>query len=220
MKDTLTKDELDDFFETLKMLIMDLEICISNIEKIVLAHKTKPEKIHTVNHFLGHYVYLAYAYSALNIYKMYKGNEKRSFKKLFNKLENFNYSIDLKQILESNRIDENADSLFTNRTEIKNEITDSTAIISQVETIVEIINNRRSSFYAHHDPDKKFPPEKLKDLKAISMVSQKVFDRLHGKFYNSTFFFNNYHWTVEPVLAASEFHYDYYKKLEDDLDKE
>jgi len=220
MKEKITKDELDHFIETLKRLILDLEISISNIEAIIVESKSNPEKIYLINDFLGHYVYLAYTYSALNVYKIFKDEEKRSFKKLFNKLENFQYSEDLKKVLEDNKTDDDNKDLFTNKDQIKIELVKLKEAILNVQTIVDIISNRRNTFYAHYDPNKKFPPESLDDLKTIKETAKQVFDKLYGRFYGKNFFFSNHIWTINPVLESSKFCYDYNKDLEDNLDNE
>ena len=220
MHDIITKSELDDFFEVLKRLIQDLEICISNIQTIIFEDNNNYAGIHTINNFLGHYVYLAYAYSSLSIYKMFKSEEKRSFIKMFNKLEHFKYSQDLKEVLENNKSKEDSKRLFKSKIEVINEIKDLKDLIIKEDEIIALISNRRLTFYAHYDPDKKHPPEKLNDLKKISEVSKQVYDRLYGRFYNSSFLFSNYYWTIRPVIDASNFVYDYYKRLEKELDEE
>jgi len=219
MRDTITKKELDHFLEVLKRLIMDIEICSSNLESIIKAIEENSLKISNIEKFLSHYVYLSYSYCTISIYKMFKPEEKRSFQKLFNKLSEFRYDSELSELLQKNNLAENCNDLFVSKLDVQISIKELGNFISTAQILIDKILARRNTFHAHYDPAKTDAPESLADLLMIKEIAKKVYDKLSGGFYDKTFLFTNYYWSVDSVINDSIDLYDIYKKMEDDLER-
>ena len=101
-----TKVELDDWLDFIKDTVLELEICISNLEKIVDAQKDNNERIDTIIGFLGHYANLCFGFCSTELVKLFvlnKKTEKRSFHELFNRLKSYAYDDHLKNLLKENK---------------------------------------------------------------------------------------------------------------------
>lgn len=227
MKNIFTKDELNSFMQYFRMMIRDLIICTSNIDEIIEQNNENREKIAPINYFLGHYVAQSYSFATLTLSKLFVRDEKRSLKKLMNKLETSDFDEDLKEILSKNRqlfengSDGEYDYLFKNKADIKNAIAISRGEIEKAEFLVEKIKARRDSYYAHFDPDKKdkIEVESLAEIKQLCEVSESIYNRFDAGFNNSTFMFTNL-WGMEVLFTMINGHHDYHTKMIDDLEKE
>ena len=218
MRDTISKEELDHFLETLRRLILDIEVCTNNIESIINAIKENSLKISNIERFLIHYVYLAYSYCSVSIYKMFKSDEKRSFQKLFNKLRDFQYDEELKSLLHKNKISEKCEKLLTSKNDVKEVIMELERFINDEQKVINKALSRRNTFYAHYDPAKTDVPESLSDLLQIKEIAKRVYDNLSGGFYDRTFLFTSHYWSVKSVISSNIALDDIYKKMEEDLD--
>ncbi len=227
MKNIFTKKELESFLSYFKNMILDLIVCSTNIDQIIQQNNENREKIASVNLFLGHYVALSYSYAGLTLSKLFIQEEKRSLKKLMNKLENSDFDEELKELLINNRkLFENGnereyDYLFKNKTDIKNAIEISRNEIESAEKTIEKIKARRDSYYAHFDPDKKdkIEVESLSEIKQLCEVAEGIYNRFNAGFNNSTFIFTNY-WDMETLFTIITDYYDYHTKLLEDLENE
>ena len=198
MRDTLTKKEVDCFFEFFRTTIQDLISCTENIQKIVDEEGQNYSKIIYIRSFLNHYIDLSYSHSVIPISKLFIEDEKRSFKKFLNKLEHFQYDIELKNILKENQEKfENGsigeyDYLLKNKTEIKAEISSIRKGITKIEEIISRIKIRRDSYYAHFDPSKQnnIEIETLSDLKICLELAENIYNRFFGGLLNTAFIFN------------------------------
>lgn len=198
MRDTLTKQEVEDFLRSFRILIQELMNCTFNVEKIVEENEKNYQQISFIRPFLNHYVNLCYSQSVITISKLFAENEKTSFKKLINKFENFTYDDELKAVLNENKekfekghVGE-YDYLFKNKQEIKDEISRILIEILKIEAILNKIKSRRDSYYAHFDPSKQneIEVETLSDLKVCLELAQEIFNKFFGSLMNTTFIFN------------------------------
>ncbi|THV60587.1 hypothetical protein [Chryseobacterium candidae] len=225
MRDCITKNEMDSFFESFRNMILDLVICTTNVETIIEQNKDNPEKIKFLNPFLGHYVSLCYSYSVLTLSKLFIQEEKRSFKKFLNKLENNDYDKELKDLLKKNTetfesgSNGEYDYLFKNKADIKKEIIVARKEISDAEKLIEKIKARRDSYYAHLDPDKKdkIEVESLSEINELLALAQRIYERFFGGFNNSTFLFVNL-WHMDTMFTIINEHYDNYTRMLKELE--
>ncbi|WP_231424964.1 hypothetical protein [Pedobacter sp. Leaf250] len=213
-RDILTLDEIYSFIEYLKTFIYDLEICSDNIEQVINAQSEGVNLI-PIQHFIGHYIFLSYSHIAITAYKIFHSGEKRSFFKLFNKIDNFSYEDSLKRHLEQNgNKDEN---LIKNRSEFK-EIT--AILIQKINTKDALINKiklRRSTFYAHSDPKNSVKPETLEEIKELKEFSKNIFNLLYGKFKDTHFSFNFNIASIRNVIEDRKLVDGYYGDLEKEM---
>ena len=222
MREILTLKEVNEFLESFKNNIFDLIICTDNIEQIIQQQKKDFRKTNIINPFLGHYVSLCYSYCVITLSKLFIDKEKRSLIKFLNKLENFDYDKELKQLLINNTEKFNSgikgeyDYLLKNKIEIKTKIEDVKKIIKESETIVNKIKLRRDSFYAHFDPEKikNIEVESLSEIQELTAIAQKIYDIFFGSIKNSTFLFVNF-WSIDKVL---EFNIEYYDRITKEIE--
>lgn len=219
MKETFSKQYLIEYMEFLKKMILDLEICTSNVQEIIFASKKNGHKITNIENFIGHYAYLSYSYCAICIYKLFHDEEKRGFKKLFNKLRNFKYDKELSDLLNENKLKHENEFLFASKKQILENIENIESEIECKKDLILKIINRRNTFYAHIDPNKKFPAETLKEIIELKELAKNIFIKLYAGFFDSYYMLNNTYWSINPVLDTSFFMYDHYKNLEDLLDE-
>lgn len=218
MQEIISKQYLVEYLEFLKKITLDLEICTSNVRGIVNASRENCEKIKTIENFIGHYAYLTYSYSSMCICKLFVVKEKRSFIKLFNKLEKFEYDVELIELLKSNAQNEDNQHLFNSKEQVIKNINKLKSIINDKSEIILKVKDRRDTFYAHYDPDKKLPAETLKDLIEMKELAETVFQALYGGFLGTHFIMKNTYWTVNPIFDSAYFMYNYYKDMENSLE--
>ena len=222
MREILTLKEINEFLESFKNNIFDLIICTDNIEQIIQQQKKDFRKTNIINPFLGHYVSLCYSYCVITLSKLFIDKEKRSLIKFLNKLENFDYDKELKQLLINNTEKFNSgikgeyDYLLKNKIEIKTKIEEVKKIIKESETIVNKIKLRRDSFYAHFDPEKikNIEVESLSEIQELTAIAQKIYDIFFGGIKNSTVLFVNF-WSIDKVL---EFNIEYYDRITKEIE--
>lgn len=216
MKDTLDLKTVENYFENIKFFILDLMICVDNIETIIKA-RDENVNLYPTHEFIGHYVYLSYSHVAINIYKIYKISEKRSLYKLFNKFKCHRYSEDLKNLLVENSFSDDK-NLIKSKDELKIIIADIEKEINEQNIIITKIIRRRETFYAHTDPNVNIEAESLSDLKLILELSKKVYNNLYGKLFSRYFMFYNSEAIISPIINDRKFVDDYWVKQEGNLD--
>lgn len=215
MKETLDLKTVKNYFEHLRLFISDLMICIDNIETVINAQSNKIN-LYPIQEFVGHYVYLSYSHASINIYKIYKQGEKRSFQKLFNKFKNFRYSDDLKNLLSENASQDD-ENLIKNKSDMLEAIEELEIQIAKNDDLITKINTRRETFYAHTDPDISIQSETLAELKEINELSKSVYNNLYGKLFSSYFMFYNHASLISPVIEDRKFVDEFWRKEEDKL---
>lgn len=213
-KEILTLEEVNSFIEYLKTFIYDIEVCSNNIEQIINAQNEGVNLI-PIQHFIGHYIFLSYSNCAINAYKIYQKDEKRSFFKLFNKIDNFSYDITLKNYLKNN--EEKGEDLIKNRKEFKNLTAELSKKINEKTDLVDKIKQRRLTFYAHSDPAGKAKVETLADIKELKDFSKGIFNVFYGKFKDISFLFNNNIVSINSVIEDRKFVALYYENLEKEI---
>jgi len=213
-RDILTIEEVNSFIEYLRIFIYDLEICSDNIQQIVNA-QNEGINLTPIQHFLGHYVFLSYSHIAITAYKIFHSKEKRSFYKLFNKIQDFSYDNALKRHLEQNG--DKDEDLIKNKTEFKETTTILIQKLNEKTTLINKIIQRRLTFYAHSDPSKNATPETLEDIIELKEFSKDIFNTLYGKFNDTHFVFEFNVASISNVIDDRKSVDDYYRNLEGEI---
>ncbi|WP_318345965.1 hypothetical protein [Flagellimonas baculiformis] len=216
MKETLDLETVEDYFENLKLCILELQFCIENIERLIEC-KSEGLNIKPISNFLSHYVLLSYSHIAINIYKIYKPQEKRSFQKLFNKFKNFRYSESFRNLLTDNSTKDDP-NLIKNKTDLLNVISEVENNIIKYEKILNLIITRRQKFYAHIDPNAGMETERLSDLKEIRDLTLKIYNELYGKLFGRYYMFNGIYTLIDEILEDRKFVDEYWKSEERKLE--
>ena len=199
MKETLDLETVKNYRNFLRDFIDALEICIGNIEKIKIAQIEKVN-LRPINQFLRHYVNLCYSNCSINIYKIYKSHEKRSFNKLFNKFKEFNFAPDLSRVFVTNKQQAEIPNLYKSKTELLKSISEFEKEITLHHKLLDKIKTRREKYYAHSDPDKQIEPETLAELTEIKELSKKIYNNLFGNLFYEYYVFSGNIESIQPVI--------------------
>jgi hypothetical protein len=216
MKETLDLETVEDYFENLKLFILELQFCIENIERLAEC-KLEGLNIKPISNFLIHYVSLSYSQITINIYKIYKPEEKRSFQKLFNKFKNFRYSESLRNLMIDNSTKDDQ-NLIKNKADLLNAVSEIENRIIKYDKILYLIITRRQTFYAHTDPNAGMETERLSDLKEIRDLTIKIYNELYGKFFGRYYMFNGTSTLIDEILDDRKFVDEYWKAEEKKLE--
>lgn len=211
-REILHLDEIQDFIKYLKNFIIDIEICSDNITQIIEAQKEI--NINPIQDFLGHYVYLAFSQCAINCYKLFQKKEKRSFYSLCNKIHEFEYSSELREHLTKN--EDKDDGLVKNRREFRQLADEMLDKIGEEADLINKINDRRLTFYAHSDPTKRVESETLAEIKALGEFAKKLFNMIYNRFLGVEFLFNINLASISQVLIDRKMVDDYWKSREEE----
>ena len=198
--DELTRKELNQFLEVQRNHIIDLQICISNIKFIIAKNQLESVTVSLMEGFIGHYISLAYSYCAITIFKLFAEKEKRSFLKLFNKLENFKLSTELLVRFEKNETEGASETITFTKEDIIKMVSELRLMIEEIKPKIDLIFDRRNTFYAHGDSDKKIKPEKLLDIDEINITAQVLFNKINVMFKHSTVLFENSGWSIDVIF--------------------
>ena len=219
MKELLELKTVNDKLGNLKIFIYDLEICIMNIHKIISA-RNEGVALKPIDGFIGHYIFLASSICAINCYKIFEQNEKSSFIKLFNQIQNFRYDAAFRELFSDNQNKEGEIRLIKNKEELISLCEKLKDLIESNSVLIQKISNRRSKFYAHSDPDSEnYEIEKLSDLENLRDLAKSIYWQLDGNLHGRHFIFEINMASIQPIIKDRKFVDDYYKGKEDSIDK-
>jgi hypothetical protein len=215
MRETLDLKTIENYFQELKLFILELQFCIENIEELVKV-QSDGINLKPISGFLSHYVYLSYSHISIITYKIYKPQEKRSFQKLFNKFRNFKYSDDFKNLLKKNsELDD--ENLIKTKDDLLKVITEIENRIANNKDTIEKMLKRRETFYAHTDPDKLHEAETLEEIKKIRDFTKKIYNILYGKFFGKYYMFEGIKTLISEILDDRKFVDEYWKNKENKI---
>jgi len=204
--DILTKTELEDWLSDLQNIILDVEINISNIHILINQKNKFTTEVFDFG-FYDCYVSQSYFICVIQLSKLFSNssNQKKSFHKLFNKLENFKYDKPLLELLDNNRGEED---LFSDLEKIKKYISIQRQEILVNEDVIKKIELRRDKVYAHSDlkPKSNFiQPEKLKDIEKLKTTAVNIYNSIISGFYDKCFLFDSSKnsWSIQPIIDIS-----------------
>lgn len=220
MRELLELGTVNDKLGHLKNFIYDLEICILNVDQIIIA-QNEGLSLRPIDGFIGHYVSLVYSTCAINCYKIFNDKEKRSFIKLFNQIENCRFDKAFNELFSENQNKGEENTLIKSKEELITLCEKLKALIISKATLIEKISNRRTKFYAHSDPDSiNYETETLSDLKKLRDLAKDIYRQLDGNLYDNYFIFEVNIASIKPILNDRKFVDDHYKGLEESLDKD
>ena len=204
--DIFAKTELDDWLSDLKNIILDVEINISNIH--ILKRQKNMYNTEVLDFgFYDCYVSQSYFICVIQLCKLFSTslNQKKSFHKLFNKLENMKYDKPLLELLDNNVAEE---ILFSDLEKIKKYISIQRQEILDNEDVIKRIETRRDKVYAHSDLKPKsnsIQPEKLKDIEKLKITAVDIYNTIISGFYDKCFLFDSSKnsWSIQPIIDIS-----------------
>jgi hypothetical protein len=196
----INEKELRTFFEDLENILIDIHICIFNCERLS-KEKLEYEQRIKKHGFFHHFFFQQKFVAVIQLFKLFSESksDKRRFEKLFNILENDNYSESLNLILSDNS--KYGDNFPTNKKDIKAIVRELKEEAKTHESIIVKIRTLRSKVYAHKDVNVESVSLKIDELITISKLAAKIFNRLKlCFFYQETEFEYTDHFSIEYIL--------------------
>ncbi|MFM9949409.1 MAG: hypothetical protein ACKV1O_15845 [Saprospiraceae bacterium] len=196
----ISRKDIEEWIEDIGNIIVDLNISIQNAERLT-EDKFEFENQLKKHGFFQHHWYQLRFIIIIQLCKLLsnKPNEKRSFNKLFNRLENDKYESSLPELLNSNK--KGDIELYKSKSEIKDHVRDLRNKIDANVNLIEKIISLRNKVYAHKDPNSEAPLVKFEELKLLTKISSEIYNELQFKF-----FFIETHldalndWSIDHVL--------------------
>lgn len=186
-------EELEDFIRDQWNILVDLHICIENLKRLYETKYEFEDQFKT-HGFFGHHVYQLAFIAVVQLSKLLNNssNEKRSFTKLCNKLENSCFGEDLR------------DSTKPVREFVKEKIQENEDAISRIITA-------RNKVFAHKDPNSGVVIPNLAEIEDMVNLSAELFKSLCGHLSSMEYCFEvKDGWGIDYVMLhmSRSFEYD------------
>ena len=195
--DQVNLEELEAWFDDVWKILVDIHISLKNMERLKQEAYEFEDKIKRHGFFQHHWYQLKFI-SIVQLYKLTKNTEERSFEKICNKLINKKYSQDLKRHLKS--LSDTAPEVCKDKTElallcnqIKDSLTTKTAKIEKVYSL-------RNSVYAHKNSKSQSKNITLDELKELcDFLTDKYNELFIRTFLKEAYIFPQ-DWNIDYVL--------------------
>lgn len=133
-------EELKSYLYDQYNLIVDLNISVANLQRLSIQEFDFEDQIKR-HGFFQHHKYQLRFISIIQLSKLFKKGEKRSFHKLCNKLETSSYGANLNKLLENNKIKSTGE--VKSKTDILNLIKTVRSLLIDNDLLIEKVINLR-----------------------------------------------------------------------------
>ncbi len=199
----LRKKELEDYFENLSNILIDLNISINNAERLTKDIHAHENKIKMHGFFQHHYYQLRFI-MIVQLAKILSNNknQKINIHKLLNRLENEKYGEEL--LLKLNENSNRLGRVFKSKREVLEYTNKIRNELANNEYTILKIQEARDKVYAHYDPNKKPRKVMLTEFRELIDFSSMIFNILRGGFFDTNIEFNyTGDWKIEFVLKET-----------------
>jgi uncharacterized protein YecE (DUF72 family) len=196
----ITLEELKKWIEDISNIVIDLNISVKNAQRLTEDKYDFEEQIKMHGFFQHHWYQLKFI-MVIQLCKLLGSsqNDKRSFHKLCNVLEQEKYDLELRSLLFENSKDYK--DTFKSRSDIKAEVVVIREKLTKYKDLIEKIVSARNQIYAHRDPEPDVRLVKLEDLKELVLLSSDLFNQLQFKlFWKETYLKDLSDWDIDYVL--------------------
>jgi hypothetical protein len=207
MSEKLTAEDLRNDIKYIGSLIIASRETLQNFE--LIASCNKEIKIsRQYEGFLIHYIEIGWSMCSINLCKILRksDNEKRSFVKLLNKLENRRYDESIVKLINENKV---LDKKITAKSheDIKEIISKCREKMSEHNSLISKISNRRDKVYGHgyYNKDK---VSELTEVETKAELSQLVdlafylYDQVFGEIFGTSWPEETKFYSIEPILKT------------------
>ena len=198
----MTVEELREWIRDIERIVIDINIAIKNAERLRESKYDFEEKIKRHGFFKLHTYQLNFII-VIQLCKLLSqsGNQKRSFYKLFNILENEKPHESIEKLFEEN--EKRMIGLIDSRIELKRKVLNlRSRIIDNNETIEKVVEYR-DKIFAHKDPS---GPERIlefKELHELTILASEIYNELRfGLFYTRTELSFLEDWSIDSILYS------------------
>ena len=221
----LTLEELKDWFKDTQFIIFDSRICINNsirLREITEDRDLRESELRMkeIYGFFNIHWFQCKFISVIQLSKLFSDSrsqtQKRSFYKLFNRLQNEKYDKDLTELLKANS--NRLGNSYSQRKDILLAINNAKAEIKQFKDTIDGINNLRNKIYAHTDPDSNDAKNVvLTDTIELQKLAEKIWNEFNGGLFGSVHSFEmTVDWHIGGIIETIA---KDYKRMLDECDE-
>lgn len=187
---TLTLSELTKWLKDIQFIIIDMNISINTALRILNRQDENERRIqHKFFFVLPQQMRFIIVVHLAKLFRLGSSrNDHRSFKLLFDKLENAEYDVELNELLTENQ-KRNEDYLFPDRKFVGSVVKDLKDEIQHYEDLISKILYVRNKAYAHLDPDREPKLIDFNDLPVLINLANSIFNKINCGFFGSTIAF-------------------------------
>ncbi|QMW00811.1 hypothetical protein [Spirosoma foliorum] len=196
----LEVQQLKDFLKDQSNLIVDLNISVKNMRRLMEDKYDFEDQIKKYG-FFQHHIYQLKFISIVQLSKLFssKKNEERSFYKLCNKLETSEYGISLESLIENNK------NKLTEEVKSRYDIVSLVVAVRNLMNVHKDLINRviglRDQVYAHIDNNPKTQSVSLDEIKILVELANEIHNLIRFRiFFWQTMFDYVRDWSIDPVL--------------------
>lgn len=197
----LDVQDLKSFLDDQRDLIADLNISVTNLYRL-RVNKYEFESQIKLHGFFQHHSYQLRFIAIIQLSKLFsdKKNDKRSFSKLCNILENSSYGSSLENLIKNNT------NKFTAEVKSRKDILILTSeirtLLDQNNSLISHVINLRDKVYAHKDPNSIVQGVSFEDIGKLNLLSQEIFNLFQFRiFFTTTRFDFMRDWDIDYVLS-------------------
>jgi hypothetical protein len=198
-----TKKELEEWLDKLFYIIVDCHICSRNIERLTRRGDDDEEKVKLHGFFQLHYFQLRFIL-CIQYAKLFSesNNQKVSFYKLFNRLENEKYDVELNTVLYENK-KMKVSTQFGDREDIIHKIKVLKDNVQHHNQNIRKVKSLRDKIYAHTDSQNIYEGEnvKIEDFIDLATLASEIYNSMTSGFFGRTTLFEiTEEWNIGWVL--------------------
>lgn len=192
--------EVEAWFNDLRDLILDVNICVTNARRITNNVYENEENLKKTGFFYHYQLQQAFIIS-VQLCKILTdtGTQKRNAHKLFKTIVTQDFDTDLEK-----HLCRNGENLTEKKNEIINEINRLKGLIENQSELIAKVKIVRDKAYAHSDPDSVKLGPSLMEYQSLIDLSTKIYNELHLKLFGSTMVFEHTSpWGIDPVILLA-----------------
>ncbi|GAB3991436.1 hypothetical protein GCM10028807_21470 [Spirosoma daeguense] len=196
----ITLSELKERFEQMFQILADLNICMNNVERLIVNKYEYEEIIKNQGFWLLHFSQLKFIL-IIQLCKLLStsNNQKISLYKLINRLKNEKYDGELIALLENNK--KYIGRIYHSRKDILDDLETITIEIEGKKSVIEKVTAARDKVYAHYDPNGTIARITFDEIRELVDLASKSFNRIRSNFLNINVVFSHTRdWDVDYIL--------------------
>lgn len=197
----MTNEELRDWLHQTARIITDVQICLSNADRL-FQEKYDNENLIKKHGFFTHHYYQLWFILSIQLSKLLSEsrNQHYNFQKLLKKLRCEELDSTLNSLLKTNKnissseVFKSKDQMIVAVDSLQEEIKKNVKLIKKIVT-------SRDTLYAHRDPNAKIQDINLDDAKRLTELVKRIYNCLNQGFYDNYFCFDRTgDWDIDFII--------------------
>ncbi len=198
----ITLYELNTWLDTLEATIFDVKVSASNISRIVNPHNENERKV-VSNGYFQQSKKTALFTCTIQLAKLFSPNknEKRSFIKLFNRIESDYFGLCIQQQLINNNNNNNDEDRFCSKSDVIDNVAKHRNNVNTQSELIDRIIELRDKSFAHSDPKETTAKLTLAEIGYLVELAVSIYNDLYNGFFGITYMFHvNQSWTNAQII--------------------